>query len=627
MGNVLQNDKQQQIVALGRLGWSLRRIEQQTGIRRETASAYLRAAGIAVRGRGRPSERTTKPAISSPGVSTDLPAPPPVDGAPEPAPSASVCEPYRTFIAEALGVGRNAMAIWQDLVDDHRFPAQYASVKRFVAALRAETSPEARVVITTAPGEEAQVDYGDGPMVRDPATGKYRRTRLFVLTLGYSRKSVRLLTWRSSTQTWAELHEEAFRRLGGTVRVIVHDYVARHIIVVMCPHGICGRGLRRECFAQKSTEARPHNGSQRGEPIEERLVVSPNGRSAAYFSGGHGWLAKPQRGLLGTRVDFGVAIRRLEAHVSEPPADHVDVHAGFKEVDGGRMTKDMRADVAAGRIGTLGPKMVCVATDDLVDTKTREGSGAVGDEEGPVGRGRRASLAQEPHEEVDRLRPERTHTPLVALAMQTYARLRAEVHVLDTQVGDLLYTGPGVVEQQEERAISKRESAARWQTAKQRGDLFALEEVRLRRRRSFDRNRGHLLRDGKILRRAAREEFEEAADDRQSMIPGAPVVMSRRLKILQEPEDAIQREELARNSREPTRGVPRHEGEKQPEPVAIGLNRRRTQPALDRKLIGEKRMHERTNRRAHGVASWTVGHAHRSNRRLASSSRSGVMVR
>jgi len=30
----------------------------------------------------------------------------------------------------------------------------------------------------TAPGEEAQVDYGDGPMVRHPETGKYRRTRL-----------------------------------------------------------------------------------------------------------------------------------------------------------------------------------------------------------------------------------------------------------------------------------------------------------------------------------------------------------------------------------------------------------------------------------------------------------------
>jgi hypothetical protein len=44
-------------------------------------------------------------------------------------------------------------------------------------------------VIETAPGEELRVDYGTGPMVRDPHSGKYRRTRLFVLTLGYSRKS------------------------------------------------------------------------------------------------------------------------------------------------------------------------------------------------------------------------------------------------------------------------------------------------------------------------------------------------------------------------------------------------------------------------------------------------------
>jgi hypothetical protein len=47
--------------------------------------------------------------------------------------------------------------------------------------------------------EECQVDYGTGPMVRDPRRGKYRRTRLFVLPLGYSRKSVRLLVFRSSS--------------------------------------------------------------------------------------------------------------------------------------------------------------------------------------------------------------------------------------------------------------------------------------------------------------------------------------------------------------------------------------------------------------------------------------------
>ena len=89
MGNVLDPSKQQQVIALGRLGWPLRRIEQETGIRRETASAYLRAAGIAVRGRGRPGEEKGKPAISA-GVSTDPARPWPPPGR---APCASACEP------------------------------------------------------------------------------------------------------------------------------------------------------------------------------------------------------------------------------------------------------------------------------------------------------------------------------------------------------------------------------------------------------------------------------------------------------------------------------------------------------------------------------------------------------
>ena len=70
MSNVLAKEKRQQVLALGRLGWSLRRIERATGVRRETVSSYLKAAGVVVRGRGRPPARTAKPAISSE-VSTD----------------------------------------------------------------------------------------------------------------------------------------------------------------------------------------------------------------------------------------------------------------------------------------------------------------------------------------------------------------------------------------------------------------------------------------------------------------------------------------------------------------------------------------------------------------------------
>jgi transposase len=186
MGNVLSEDKKHQVVALGRLGWSLRRIEEATEVRRETVSAYLKAAGIPVRGRGgRPRVWPPKPA-TTPEVSTDSRSKPAIseevstdsgqakpatraavstDSAPSPrpgrAPSASASEPFRELITEALSRGRNAMAIWQDLVDDHGFAARYASVRRFVLALRGTSAPDARVVITTAPGE----DYGDFPVM------------------------------------------------------------------------------------------------------------------------------------------------------------------------------------------------------------------------------------------------------------------------------------------------------------------------------------------------------------------------------------------------------------------------------------------------------------------------------
>ena len=170
MSNVLDKQKQHDILALGRLGWSLRRIEAATEVRRETVGEYLRAAGIPVHGRGRRSEARAKAAIVSPEVSTDLAAKPAIastevstDASPARAPSASACEIYREVITEALGRGRNARAIWQDLVDDHGFTARYASVRRFVRSLRGTAPVDARVVITTGPGE----DYGEsGVMVR-----------------------------------------------------------------------------------------------------------------------------------------------------------------------------------------------------------------------------------------------------------------------------------------------------------------------------------------------------------------------------------------------------------------------------------------------------------------------------
>ena len=282
MSNVLSDEKRQQILALGRLGWTLRRIEQATGVRRETASNYLKAAGIEVYPPGRRGERgsatrvsrpaikvTTDPLGSKPAINNEVttdfccgkeakPTESTIEDANSKAASqaiidtsqpttdcktqtavsdsqprrktVSACEPYREFIQQQLEVGRNAVAIWQDLVSQYGFDHSYQSVKRFVQKISPSQAREARPVIRTAPGEEGQVDYGKGPMVRDPHTGRYRRTRMFVMTLGFSRKSVRLLVFKSSSRTWAELHEKAFRRLGGAVRIVVLDNLREGVL-------------------------------------------------------------------------------------------------------------------------------------------------------------------------------------------------------------------------------------------------------------------------------------------------------------------------------------------------------------------------------------------------------------
>jgi transposase len=274
MANVLKDEKKQQIVALGRLGWSLRKIQEATRVRRETISTYLRGAGVEIWPPGRwRRESKAKAAIEViTGSDAAKPAIPGFAGSLNPNPnlenlstkgkakasskpaievitgfgvglsgkesensqgvgSASTCEPYREIIELGLSRDRNAMAIWQDLVSDYGFRGGYQSVRRFAYKLRGAQVPQARAVILTAPGEEGQVDYGSGPMVREPQSSKYRRTRLFVLTLGYSRKAVRLLVFRSSTRIWAELHEKAFRRLGGAPRILVLDNLREGVLV------------------------------------------------------------------------------------------------------------------------------------------------------------------------------------------------------------------------------------------------------------------------------------------------------------------------------------------------------------------------------------------------------------
>ena len=140
----------------------------------------------------------------------------------------SACEPHRAFIEEQVQLGRNAQSIYQDLVERHGFTHRYNSVKRFVRTLRVR-DPDRFDVLTSDPGEECQVDFGQGAPTLW-RNGKYRRPWLYVMTLKYSGKAFRKVVWKADQRTWARLHEEAFRSFGGSVEYVVLDNLKQGVL-------------------------------------------------------------------------------------------------------------------------------------------------------------------------------------------------------------------------------------------------------------------------------------------------------------------------------------------------------------------------------------------------------------
>ena len=204
-------------------GSTQREIARITGIDRKTVRSYQRRWQA---------EQSNSPRVATGSDAVAAQTPPPWPPAPSSAsnPAAtSLCEPHRAFIEAQLRLRRNATAIYQDLVDSHGFAGQYNSVKRFVARLR-HKEHEQFDRLSFLPGEEMQVDYGEGAPTRVPGSDRYRKPRLFVATLRYSRASFRCVVWKSSQQVWAELHERAFRHFGGCPQYVVLDNLKEGVI-------------------------------------------------------------------------------------------------------------------------------------------------------------------------------------------------------------------------------------------------------------------------------------------------------------------------------------------------------------------------------------------------------------
>lgn len=116
----------------------------------------------------------------------------------------------------------SARILYQELKARHGYRGSYETVKRFVAPLRelAQSDALTQTRFETAPGQQSQVDWGEArvPFRHGPA-----KLRVFVLTLGFSRRGFYWAYPDERLSQFLEAHERAFAHFGGLTAEHLYD--------------------------------------------------------------------------------------------------------------------------------------------------------------------------------------------------------------------------------------------------------------------------------------------------------------------------------------------------------------------------------------------------------------------
>jgi transposase len=187
------------------------------------------------------------------------------------APAETLVTPHVPFLqARAPAVDYSARILWQELRAHHGYRGSYETVKRFIRPLR-EEGLRASLTWTrfeTPPGAQSQIDWGQARVVLG---GRPVVRHLFVLTLGFSRRSVYV---PCPTETLSELldaHERAFEYFGGHTCEHLYDR----------PRTVC-------------------------RPTERGVVWNPTFRAFADFWGFEPRLCRPYRAQTKGKVESGI---------------------------------------------------------------------------------------------------------------------------------------------------------------------------------------------------------------------------------------------------------------------------------------------------------------------------------
>ena len=215
-----------------RAGQSDRSIAQDMGLSRHTVRKYRE---VSARG------GYLDPALPLPEGQTLAAA---LGPPPKPPATASTVLVYQEIVVELLEQGVEMMTIFDRLRDNYGYVGSYSSVRRFVQRLR-PVEPRVCVRVHSAPGEEAQVDFGSAGRLVDPASGAARPAYLFVMTLGFSRHQYAELVFDQQMPTWLGLHRRAFESFGGVPAKIVLDNIKAAVLEASLHDPVLSEPYRR----------------------------------------------------------------------------------------------------------------------------------------------------------------------------------------------------------------------------------------------------------------------------------------------------------------------------------------------------------------------------------------------
>ena len=145
---------------------------------------------------------------------------------PEIAPAApvrsSVVDPYKVLIQQTLdGHPKLRATRLYDMIQSRGYTGSVVHLRRYVRKIRPTARAEAYLRLTTLPGEQGQVDWGNFGKIR---IGHARRTlSCFVLVLSWSRAVYARFALDETLESFLRGHVEAFAALGGVPRTLLYD--------------------------------------------------------------------------------------------------------------------------------------------------------------------------------------------------------------------------------------------------------------------------------------------------------------------------------------------------------------------------------------------------------------------